>query len=203
MIKYDQNILLILERAEDGVAPSQNDCISLLECVPYSPEAALTRVVADAISRKRFGNEGIILGQIGIELDACPGKCKFCSFGEEHTRFEPKTMTDSEIIEHAINFTASGDLYALFLMTMHEFKFERLLESVRMIRSSMPEPPQIVVNIGDFDKIQAKELKAAGGDGAYHVCRLREGVDTALDPEERKRTIKGNKRGRAGLVLLL
>ncbi len=193
MMKYDQNILSILERAQAGVAPSKNDCIALLECVPHSPEAALLRGVADAVCRKRFGNEGIILGQIGIEIAACPGKCKFCSFGEEHTHFEPKTMTDAEIMEYAANFAASGDLYALFLMTMHEFKFDRLLENARTIRKSMPDQPQIVVNIGDFDKIQAKELKSAGVDGAYHVCRLREGVDTALNPEERKQTIKAIK----------
>jgi biotin synthase len=36
-------------------------------------------------------------------------------------------------------------------------------------------------------------LKAAGVSGAYHVCRLREGTDTALDPAQRKATIQNLK----------
>jgi len=162
----------------------------MLDCAATSREAGMIRGVADGISRQRFGNEGIILGQIGIEIDACPGQCKFCSFGEEHTDFEPSTMTIEEIMDAAERFTMSGDLYALFLMTMHTFQFDRLVDVVRTIRDRMPDQPQIVVNIGDFDRCQADGLRDAGVNGAYHVCRLREGEDTALDPEERKRTIR-------------
>ncbi|MCL4205645.1 MAG: hypothetical protein KJ000_24450 [Pirellulaceae bacterium] len=162
----------------------------MLDCAATSQEAGMIRGVADGISRQRFGNEGIILGQIGIEIDACPGQCKFCSFGEEHTDFEPSTMTIEEIMDAAERFTMSGDLYALFLMTMHKFQFDRLVDVVRTIRDRMPDQPQIVVNIGDFDRCQADGLRDAGVNGAYHVCRLREGEDTALDPEERKRTIR-------------
>jgi biotin synthase len=61
---------------------------------------------------------------------------------------------------------------------------------VRLVRERIPKETQIVVNIGDFDKTQARDLKAAGVSGAYHVCRLREGTDTALDPEQRKATIR-------------
>ncbi len=52
-------------------------------------------------------------------------------------------------------------------MTMHTFDFERL-----------PQGTRIVGNIGDFDLAQARELNAAGVNGAYHVCCVREGVDT-------------------------
>ena len=69
---------------------------------------------ADSITRRRFNNEGIVLGQIGIEIAPCPGKCKFCSFGEGHTTFESSVMSDEEILRSADNFTASGELYALF-----------------------------------------------------------------------------------------
>ncbi len=179
----------ILHRAENGKPPSKEECVTLLECNPVSSEASLIRLTADQLSRMRYRNEGIILGQIGIEIDACPGKCKFCSFGEEHTGFTPIKMTQSEIIETAGNFTESRNLFALFLMTMHNFGFDELLEVVHSLREKNPHYPQIVVNIGDFCFEQAKELKNAGVNGAYHVCRLREGIDTALDPEERKQTI--------------
>jgi len=75
-------------------------------------------------------------------------------------------------------------------MTMHTFDFVRLINTVRVVRGCIPRETQIVVNIGDFDRSQALDLKAAGVNGAYHVCRLREGTDTALDPEQRKATIR-------------
>lgn len=90
----------------------------------------MLRAVADALSRQRFDNEGIVLGQIGIEISACPGGCKFCSFGEDHTAFDSSTMPDEDVLASAHNFTASRELYALFLMTMHTFDFNRLLHVV-------------------------------------------------------------------------
>ncbi len=189
-MKIDQNLIRILERIQERNAPSKADCIALLEYPETSVEAGVIRGVADALARQRFGNEAIILGQVGIEISACPAKCKFCSFGEGHTQFKPSKMTAEEIMDVADRFTRSGDLYALFLMTMHTFDFDALLDIVQRIRTRMPKRPQIVVNIGDFDRAQAEALRQAGVNGAYHVCRLREGSDTTLDPEDRKRTIR-------------
>ncbi|NQV32802.1 MAG: radical SAM protein [Phycisphaeraceae bacterium] len=189
-MKINEKILKILDRAQEGIAPSKTDCVAMLDCSPTSMEASVMRGVADVIMRHRFRNEAIILGQIGIEIDACPGQCKFCSFGDGHTDFEPNAMSLDDLLLLVSHFTESGDLYALFLMTMHTFGFERLVDVVRRIRKRMPSKPQIVVNIGDFDRTQANALRAAGVNGAYHVCRLREGTDTALDPEQRKNTIK-------------
>ncbi|MEN6337515.1 MAG: hypothetical protein ABFE01_24950 [Phycisphaerales bacterium] len=186
----DSRVMDILTRASEGVAPSKEDCVTLLEFPALSPEAGLSRCVADLATRHRFANEALILGQIGVEIAACPGRCKFCSFGEEHTEFEPSVMSADDIAACADAFTASGGLYALFLMTMHTFDFERLLGTVRLLRSRIPAATQIVVNIGDFDRVQGGELKAAGVGGAYHVCRLREGIDTSLDPQQRRRTIE-------------
>jgi biotin synthase len=189
-MKIDANVLRILDRAQDGVPPCKADCVALLECPATSIEAAMLRACADALSRRRFGNEAIILGQIGIEIDACPGSCKFCGFAAGYTQFQPSVMSVEEILACADQFTASGDLYALFLMTMHTFSFDRLVNLVGTLRARMPSKPQIVVNIGDFDRAQADTLRQAGVNGAYHVCRLREGTDTALDPERRKQTIR-------------
>lgn len=190
MATIDSRLLAILDRAREGKAPTKAECILLLELPETSLEAALLRATADATMRQRFGNEAIILGQIGVEIAACPAACKFCSFGEGHTRFEPKVMTTAEILQCADAFTGSHELYSLFLMTMHTFEFGRLLETVRTVRERIPAGTQIVVNIGDFDRAQAAELRAAGVNGAYHVCRLREGIDTKLDPEARKQTIR-------------
>lgn len=189
-MKMDDTILRVLDRVQEGGTPSKADCVTLLDLPPTSLEAAMLRGVADAFSRQRFGNEAIILGQMGIEIEPCPGRCKFCSFGEEHTAFGASSMSVGEILASAESFTESSDLFALFLMTMHTFEFKRLVDVVCRIRERMPKDPQIVVNIGDFDREQADELRKAGVNGAYHVCRLREGADTALDPEQRKQTIR-------------
>jgi len=177
----------------EGHAPAKEDCICLLEFPENSLEAGFLKVVADAVSRKRFGNKGILLGQIGVEIAPCVGECKFCSFGRQHTPFEAARMPDEEILRRAQEFTAEEDLYALFLMTMHEFDLEWLLRVVSVVRKTIPSRVQIVVNVGDFDRTQASELKHAGVNGAYHILRLREGTDTTLNPERRLATIRSIK----------
>jgi biotin synthase len=190
MMKIDTRLVRILERAQEGIAPNKEECVALLNYPETSLEASMLRACADATSRRRFGNEAIILGQIGIEISACPGRCKFCSFAAGYTHFEPSTMSLDEVLAAADQFTSSGDLYALFLMTMHTFAFDRLVNLVATLRMRLPAKQQIVVNIGDFDRAQAETLRQAGVNGAYHVCRLREGTDTSLDPEQRKQTIR-------------
>jgi biotin synthase len=180
----------ILGRALDGQAPSREDCAQLLGFPAESLEASAIRAVADAVSRRKFGNQAMLLGQIGIETAPCPGKCGFCVFGEGHTQFEASRLSTAEIIARARAFAERGDLYALFLMTMHTFEFDNLLAVIDEARHAIPPQTQIVVNIGDFDLEQARALKSAGVHGAYHVCRLREGVDTSLSPTQRRATFR-------------
>ncbi len=180
----------ILAAALNEAAPSRDDCVYMLSLPEASVEAGIIRAVGDAVSRKRFNNEAILLGQIGIETFACPANCRFCVFGKDHTQFPETRLTTEEILERAKGFASGGDLYALFLMTMHEFELDRLLGVVGEVRRSIPSQTQIVVNIGDFDRAQADELREVGVNGAYHVCRLREGVDSDLDPEDRKQTCR-------------
>ena len=132
----------------------------------------------------------MLLGQIGIDTAACPGNCKFCVFGEDHTTMPTSRLSLEEICRRARAFADGGDLYALFLMTMHEFDIDKLLEVVSVARKELPAHTQIVVNVGDFDLAQAQHMRTAGVNGAYHVCRLREGQDTSLDPEARKKTFR-------------
>jgi biotin synthase len=192
-MKADRKVLSILDKAQTGRAPGKEECVYLLQFPEASLESALLRAVSDSITRQRFDHEGIILGQIGVEIAPCPGMCKFCAFGEGHTTFEPSLMSDEDILRNAEEFTSSGELYALFLMTMHAFDFERLVHIVRIARAHISRETPIVVNIGDFDLAQARDMKAAGVNGAYHICRLREGIDTALDSGHRMATIRAIK----------
>jgi len=187
-VRLRNRLQTILDHALEGRAPNREDCVFLLNLPEESLEAAATKAVADTVSRRRFGNVGMLLGQIGIETAPCPGNCAFCAFGKDHTSMPASRLSLGEIRQRAHGFADGGDLYALFLMTMHEFDLDWLLEVVSAVRKEMPDHTQIVVNIGDFDRSAARQLKDAGVNGAYHVCRLREGCDTSLDPGARKAT---------------
>lgn len=179
----------ILHNALEGRGPTGEDCVYLLGFPELSLEAAAIGAVADQCSRRRFDNEAVLLGQIGIEVGPCPAACAFCAFGEGHTTFAAEKMPEEEVLRRADDFTRDGDLYALFLMTTHEFDADWLLHIVRLVRAVIPPQVQIVVNIGDFDRALADALAAAGVNGAYHVLRLREGTDTEIAPEDRLRTV--------------
>ena len=93
------------------------------------------------------------------------------------------------IQQKARDFTAGGDLFALFLMTMHDWELGRMEQVVAAVRGVIPSHTRLVVNVGDFGLERAKRLKDLGVSGAYHVLRLREGTDSKLKPEARLKTI--------------
>jgi biotin synthase len=189
-LPIDPRVGDILTGCLSGHAPTREDLIHLLGFGEHTLEASVTRATADAAGRERFGNEGMLLGQIGIETFPCPANCRFCVFGEGHTTFPETRLVVEEVVARSRAFAAGGDLFAVFLMTMHEFELDRLLDIVDQVRKAIPPQTKIVVNIGDFDRPQAEMLKATGASGAYHVCRLREGTDTDLDSDDRKRTFE-------------
>jgi biotin synthase len=179
----------VLEKAEENCSPTKEECAHLLSFQEQSPEAGILIAAANEISRRRFGNVGILLGQVGIEGASCPGGCKFCAFGEGHT-ISASQLSLEQILERAQAFCAGADLYALFLMTTHQTDFTRLLATISAVRRTIPAETKIVLNTGDLDQSQANELHCAGAEGAYHICRLREGTDTGLLPEQRLRTLE-------------
>jgi biotin synthase len=186
----DETLTRILSSALEEKAPSKEDALYLLGLPEVSLQAAALRGVADHLCRSRFKNQAIILGQIGVETSPCPGGCKFCVFGEGHALFDRSSLTAEEVLCRAEAFTSDGSLFALFLMTMHDYVGDKLLNLIDTVRRATPSRVQIVVNIGDFDAGFARSLREVGVSGAYHVLRMREGTDTALDPEKRKATIR-------------
>jgi biotin synthase len=196
-MRLTDGVVGILARAEEGKAPTRAECLELLSYPTESPEAGATMALANALSRKRFGNRARIGAQIGIDTMPCPGQCGFCSFGAGHTGFPARHLSDEEIVAQALALVADG--LGVGLMTTHAFGFGRLLEIIRLVQSHLPSGMHVGVNTGDFDRVQAEEMRAAGVRGVYHVCRLREGIDTRLDPEVRKATMRAARE--AGLSL--
>jgi len=187
----------IFEKAWTSVPLNREDCKYLLNVDEKSYEGALVRNTASSVIRSKNDNSAIILGQIGVDIKPCPGGCKFCTFGEHHTKFKPFMISRDELEQKMTEFCKDGDLYGLYLMTMHNYDYEHLLNVIRDAREIAPATTQIWANIGDSDYDRLREIRAAGVTGIYHVCRLREGVDTALDPKQRVQTMENARK--AGL----
>lgn len=184
----DERIEAILENAAGGRAVTQKEAVKLLELPENSLEAALLRVTANAVSRRRFDNRAVLLGQIGVDMAPCDGDCAFCFFARSHTSIEASVLPTDDIIERCNRFAAGG-ASAVFLMTMHRFGFEWFRDLCAELRRSIPADLGILANVGDITASQMRELKDAGVSGAYHVCRLREGSDSCMQPADRLRTI--------------
>lgn len=185
----DARLRDILDAALVGRAPNRNDCRHLLGFDAHSLEAETLRATADAISRQRFGNAGLMLGQIGIHMAPCDGGCAFCAFAKPHTTIRESTLSIEESIQRANAFSRGG-VAGIFIMTMHRFGFDWFLDYVSEMRKHIPAETQLLANVGDMSVEQMGSLKAAGMTGAYHVVRLGEGRDTHLTPVQRLRTIE-------------
>jgi biotin synthase len=108
-------------------------------------------------------------------------------------------MSYEEIESIMSKIGSQEDVFGVFLMTMHNFDMDYLLEAVKISRKTLPGHVKLWINTGDLSLEQALELKNAGVEGAYHVLRLREGEDTRIKPEKRLKTYTAIKE--SGLAL--
>ena len=180
----------ILEKADQSLRLSREECAYLLRQPAASPASGAIRATADAIIRRKTGNSAIVIGQIGADIHPCNADCKFCSFGESHTGMPRMRLDKDTLCQKAQEFAREDDLYGLYLMTMADCDCSYLLDAVSYVKSALTGHTQIWVNTGDCDASFYKELAAAGCTGAYHVCRLREGTDTKLDPKARVQSME-------------
>lgn len=185
----DKEVERILKDASSERAITKSEAVLLLSMPEDSLEAALLRARANAISRRRFGNNALLLGQIGVDMAPCEGDCAFCFFANSHTSIRPSTLPTEEIIARCERFAAGG-ARGVFLMTMHRFGFEWFCDLCATLRRSIPPQLEILANVGDVTPSQLGELRAVGVTGAYHVCRLREGRDSCMTPAARLATIE-------------
>ncbi len=185
----DSKVAHILREAENGRLVTKTEAKLLLSLPEDSLEAALLRSCANSISRKRFNNAGLLLGQIGVDMAPCDGDCAFCFFARSHTGIKPSVLSTEGVLDRCWRYVAGG-AQGVFLMTMHRFGFEWFCDLCSQLRASLPEDFEILANVGDMSLAQLEELRAAGASGAYHVCRLREGIDSHMDPNSRHKTIE-------------
>ncbi|MEG1744524.1 MAG: radical SAM protein [Ruthenibacterium sp.] len=179
----------ILSRARAGALLTKEDACALLSAATNSEAYYAMICAAKAYSRAALDACGIIYAQNGLDAKASPVNCKFCSLAQELRKgIAPEIKTLHDTVREAEELSQSG-IEDLFLMTTAEFPQEDFLEYGRAVRAVLPDAMRLVANVGDFDAAYALRLKAAGFTGVYHICRLREGIDTCAAPEMRIRTM--------------
>jgi len=179
----------ILREAYDGRAITRAEAELLLALPEDSKEAALLRSTATAINRSRFNNGGLLLGQIGVDMAPCEGDCAFCFFAKSHTPITPAVLDTEEIVARCNSFAAGG-CQGVFLMTMHCFGFDWFRDLCAELRRRIPQQLELLANVGDLEPSQLHELRQVGVTGAYHVSRIREGIDSCMSPASRRKTIE-------------
>ncbi|MDI9601884.1 MAG: radical SAM protein [Acidobacteriota bacterium] len=185
-IRIDPAIEDIIAGALEGEEVTRANAIRLLSDVAVNSfEMAMLCGAADQLSRARTGNLGEVFSQIGINIGHCTKECDFCVLRAERPE---SLMSRDHVVERALAFVEQG-ANTVGLMVTADYAFEEFLEVGRAVRAAIPDGFPIVGNVGDFDEGQAEELVSAGYTAVYHVIRLREGIDTRIEPWERKRTL--------------
>ena len=190
----DERVERIADAAAAGSLPTRNDIVYLLKFDAYSPEAAYVCAKAREVGMRACGGRGYVYGQIGVDETACPENCLFCSFAAVNTDASSYDPAHAEVpigrIVHYAKVFDNAGVDLISLMATAGLDFERYLDMVRAVRSSVSGDVDIMANTGDLTHEQAQELKAAGATAAYHALRLGEGVLTRCKPIDRKRTIR-------------
>ncbi len=182
----------ILEKALLLTPVSNDELLFLLNLDENSFEVQILRSVAYKISKLRFGDNAMLLCQTGVEAFPCIADCNFCSFGKSQFMHESWRITDGMINNLQEKMMGQG-IYAHFLLFMHNSDFLSIVKAVKEAKQNLPVGTDLVINCGDLSKDKLQELRNLGVNGAYHVLRLGEGIDTCLSAKDRLETIKNIK----------
>lgn len=189
----------IWDKINNNVNLTKEDAIELLTINNVSNDFYRLISKANELSRKQYKNKGYIFAQIGINASPCSGNCKFCSLAKNNylvdSQFE-KSIT--EVVTQA-KMIIKNNVEALFLMSTADFDKNKFLSIGEAVKAVLPDKVQLIANIGDFSFEYAERLKTIGFSGAYHIVRLREGIDTDIKKETRLNTLNAIKS--AGLDL--
>jgi biotin synthase len=169
---------------------SQEEVVELLQTENGSDAYYELLRLSARQSRTRFKGRGYVFAQIGINAHPCPVNCKFCSMGAGHYVLDAQEAKSAETICAEVKQLQRNYFDDFFLMTTANYPQERLLEIARAVKPLLRSDQGFVANIGDFDRAMALRLKEAGFTGAYHIIRLREGIDTLVQPEQREATLR-------------
>lgn len=186
--KISAAIERILERGGDAAGITEDEALRLLHLDLHTRETYALMQTANQLSRTSFRGKGENHYHIGVNVEACPFNCRFCSLTEKAGIFKGRIeFSREEVLQWAREAEAHG-ADALNLMTTGTYSFERLLEIGRRLRKTVATP--LVANTRDITHREGERLLDAGFVGAYHAVRLGEGRDTPFKAEKRIQTIE-------------
>lgn len=180
----------IFDKIAAKAEPSKEEVLKLLSVGTTSAEYYRLLYLARKQSEESFGNRGYVFAQIGIHAEPCSVNCKFCSMAEGHYALPSRGRKSIDEITEGIGQLVADRVNDIFLMTTADYPVEKFIEIGKTVRPNIPSEIRLVANIGDFDLRTAHRLKDAGFTGAYHLVRMREGIDTGTSVEQRVRTLE-------------
>ncbi|MBW2219042.1 MAG: radical SAM protein, partial [Deltaproteobacteria bacterium] len=185
--KIAHKIADILNKGSDNTGIAREEALSLMRLELQTKETYALMETANRLSREQFNGKGENHFHIGINVEACPFNCSFCSLTVKAGIFKEKIeFSDDEILRWA-RLAESEGADALNLMTTGTYSFERLLETGRMLKNEISTP--LVANTRDINHKEGERLLETGFVGAYHAVRLGEGRDTPFKLQTRIHTI--------------
>ena len=178
-----------------GRDQGKSTVVKLLETDPLSDDALYIRAAANEVTRTVTQGKGWVTFSIGVDFVPCRGNCRFCSFGEKWGVVNSENsyvLTHDEVIRTARAHLAQG-ADGIVLRTTEFYPHDDLVEMCRRVRAEVPGDYTIAINTGELSLQDCLDFAEAGANSATHMLRLREGIDTNIDPEVRLRTIENIK----------
>lgn len=179
----------LLESVKNGKMLNKDEAITLLNINCLTDDFYKLLSTANYLSRTEYSNKGLVFAQIGINAEPCSVNCKFCSMGQNHYSLPDSWRKDTATILAELDLLLADGINDFFLMTTADYPVNDFMDIAQNVRKCLPDNIRFVANIGDFDYETAKKLKELGFTGAYHINRLKEGVDTTIKPEIRISTL--------------
>jgi len=178
----------ILDKALDCGEVTRDEALWLTNLDVNSEDSYAAMAAANYMTRQRTGARGTVYSQVGVNVWPCPENCNFCYLGTKHgivtTLHE---LTTQQVIDAALNFE-SGGADEVYLMTTANYPLDKLCEIALEVRKALRPETVMVANVGDLDAREAQQLVDSGFFGIYHVYRFREGIETDIEPERRRKS---------------
>lgn len=180
----------IISSVRAGKLLDKHEAVELLNIRNRSEDFYRLASLANEMTREEFGNKSYVFAQIGLNAEPCSVNCRFCSMGKNHYSMESTWRKDIDsVLSETKSFIEEG-IDDLFLMTTADYPVPAFIETAKQVKKLLPGNIRLVANIGDFGFDTSVALMEAGFTGAYHINRLREGIDTTAKPETRIRTLE-------------
>ncbi|NLI11729.1 radical SAM protein [Pelotomaculum propionicicum] len=202
-MNYDILIKKAKENSLEGKLLDRETLIALLEIDPDSKAVEKLGESAREVASKFANNKGSVWASIGIDYQPCKMNCSFCSFGVKWGAITNRYQWGvDDIIQYTGKFVSEGAKWVT-LRTTECFRTDNLCSLAKKVRSNVLGNYELVANTGELNDEKAKLLYESGFKVVYHSIRLREGIDTPFNVNERCKTLEAVRSSNLTLAYLV